>query len=213
MDIVYRRAEEKDYPAIINLIRETYWNVYRPGCLDHYIVHLIHENKLSVPGMEYVAELDGEIVGHIVYTNAGIEQHPDLRRLLYLSCISVKPELQRQGIGSTLMRMTLDKACQNRYNAVLVRGRPAYCKRFGFIQAAIWGIYFEDMFRSEEFFMIKELGRDLVIGRSGRAVIDQVYFPDEAEAAEFDKQFPAKEKAIREGQIADQGRFHKADFL
>jgi hypothetical protein len=81
------------------------------------------------------------------------------------------------------------------------------------VQAAIWGIYFEDMFRSEEFFMIKELGRDSVIGFSGRAVIDQVYFPDEKVAADFDAQFPPKVKAIQEGQLQDTDRFVKESFL
>ena len=67
-----RNEEVKDYFEVENLIREAFWNVYRPGCFEHYLVHKLRDDKVFVKELDYVIEEDGKIVASIFYAKGSV---------------------------------------------------------------------------------------------------------------------------------------------
>ena len=193
MEINIRLAEPNDYAAIENLTREAFWNLSIPGCIEHYVVHQMHETGDSLPELEFVAEVEGRIVGHVIYGHARIEGEP-LEGLLYMGPISVDPPLQRRGIGSALVRKSLYQARVHHHPAVFAKGNPDFYKRFGFVSAAVFGIYMENRHELEPFFLVKELRRNAVNGFIGKFCPDQFHVPQMEQVEAFDQKFPPKEK-------------------
>ena len=58
-----RLEEKKDYREVENLVRESFWNVYRPGCSEHYVIHVLRDDPAFVPELDYVMEQDGKLIG------------------------------------------------------------------------------------------------------------------------------------------------------
>ena len=71
--IIIRNEEEKDYRVTENLTREAFWNVYRPGCMEHYVLHCLRKDKAFVPELDFVMELNGEMIGQVIYVRSEIE--------------------------------------------------------------------------------------------------------------------------------------------
>ena len=71
-NIIIRRETPEDYAAVEHLTREAFWNVYRPGCTEHYVVHVLRQDRDFVPELDLVMERDGELIGHVLYMRAKI---------------------------------------------------------------------------------------------------------------------------------------------
>ena len=67
MAIIFRREEEKDYRAVEELVRESFWNVYRPGCMEHYVLKYLRHDPAFVPELDIVMEKDGELIGQNIF--------------------------------------------------------------------------------------------------------------------------------------------------
>ena len=100
-----------DDRAAENLTREAFWNVYRPGCIEHYILHAYRGREDFVQELDFVMEKDGGIMGHIMYVRTEI-QADDGRRIPIMTFgpISIAPEYQRQGYGKALLEFSMEKA-------------------------------------------------------------------------------------------------------
>lgn len=146
MQITVRPEEPRDYRRVEELTRAAFSDPARIersqiGCpLEHYMVHALRERD-GVPELSYVAEADGVLAGHVIYSHAWVEQ-PDGTRVAVLNFgpLSVLPEYQRQGVGTALMRATIQRAKELGHGAILFFGRPEYYPRFGFVEAAEFGI-------------------------------------------------------------------------
>ena len=66
MNMTIRREERKDYRAVESLTRQAFWNLYVPGCVEHYLVHLLRRHRDFVPELDFVLELDGDC---LLYTS------------------------------------------------------------------------------------------------------------------------------------------------
>ena len=69
-DYIIRRETSDDYKAVENLTREAFWNVYRPGCTEHFVLHQFRERPEFVKELDYVLEIGGRIIGHIMFVRA-----------------------------------------------------------------------------------------------------------------------------------------------
>ena len=78
-NLTMRLETEKDYRAVEELTREAFWNVYKPGADEHYFVHTMRSHPDFIPELAFVLELDGKIVGNIMYTKACLEPGALLR--------------------------------------------------------------------------------------------------------------------------------------
>lgn len=186
-----------DYRRVEELTREAFW-----GCMDHptcdgehLLVHKLRKSPCYVPQLDFVAEIDGRLVGHVIYSLAKVVT-PNGREVEVLSFgpLSVLPGYQKRGVGSALMRHSLAEAKRLGYRAVLVYGHPDYYPRFGFGRAAWYGIVSENG-DSFDALMAAQLYGGALDGVGGRFVEDAVYQVDPAETDRFDKTFPPKEPA------------------
>lgn len=202
--MIIRKEEEKDYFEVENLVREAFWNVYRPGCFEHYVLHNFRNKDNFVKDLDYIIEDDGKIVAQIMYAMAKITTDDGhIIPLLVLGPVGVLPSLQRKGYGKAIINFTLDKAKELGFGAVALMGSPDYYPRFGFKPASSFNIYYEGMDRNVDapFFMIKELKDGFLSGVSGVYSDPVEYNVDEKDVDEFDKKFPPKVKEKNENQL------------
>lgn len=144
--IQVRLEEERDYHKVEEVTKAAFSYPARIErsrigcCLEHYMVHSLRE-KDGIKALSFVAEIDGQIVGHIIYSNSYIEQPAGSRvDVLNFGPLSVQPEFQRQGVGKALMKYSIEQAKQMGYGAILFFGRPEYYPQFGFVEAGEFGI-------------------------------------------------------------------------
>ena len=204
MDISFRLEEPKDYRIVENMVRESFWNVYRPGCLEHFVLHELRNNPDFVKELDFVMEKDGKIIGQNVFVKTFI-QSDDGRKIpvLAMGPISITPELKRQGFGKKLLDYSLAKAKEMGFGAVCFEGNIDFYSQSGFTYASKFGIRYHGLPKDADasFFLCKELVTGYLDGVSGEYEPPACYMVDETKAEEFDKKFPAKEKKTLPGQI------------
>lgn len=199
------RLETKaDYREVENLTREAFWNVYRPGCTEHYVLHQFRDREDFVPELDLVMEKDGEIIGHVMYVHSAIKTD-DGRTvpIMTFGPISIAPEYKRQGYGTILLRYSMDKARELGAGALAITGNIGFYGKSGFVVASTKGVHYFAEPRGEEvpYFLIKELKPGFLDGITGSYKDPEGYFVDDAEAETFDAQFPPKEKQKLPGQL------------
>lgn len=201
-----RLEQPGDYRAVENLTREAFWNVYRPGCMEHCVLHKLRQDPCFVPELSYVLEEEGQILAHIAYAKGRLRTpQGETRDLLLFGPVSVDPSRQKQGYGSRLIRFTLEKAAELGYDAVVITGSPDYYHRFGFESAGKHGIFYEGMEQGTDFpyFMVKILDPERAEGLRGVYKDPEVYFVSDEEVEDFDRSFPPKKKEKRPGQLEE----------
>lgn len=203
-DYCIRLETKTDYREVENLTREAFWNVYRPGCTEHYVLHQFREREDFVPALDFVMEKDGKIIGHVMYVHSAIKAD-DGRTIPVMTFgpISIAPEYKRQGYGTILLRYSMDKARELGAGALAITGNIDFYGKSGFVVASTKGIHYFFEPRSEEvpYFLVKELKPDFLDGITGSYKDPEGYFVDDAEAETFDAHFPPKEKLKLPGQL------------
>lgn len=203
-DYIIRLERKEEYREVENLVREAFWNVYRPGCLEHYVLHCLRDDKDFVPQLDFVMELDGKLIGQNIFMNAFINAD-DGRSIpiMTMGPIGILPEFKRKGYGKALLDYSLDKAAVLGCKAVCFEGNIDFYGKSGFTYAHNFGIRYHGLPEGEDasFFLCKELVPGYLDGITGEYATPQGYFVDEQEAEEFDKTFPHKEKLKLPGQL------------
>ncbi len=193
-----------DYREAENLTREAFWNVYRPGCLEHYVLHTYRGKPDFVPELDFVMERRGRLIGHVMYVRSEI--HADDGRtipIMTFGPISIAPEWKRQGYGTILLRHSMNEAKKLGAGALAITGNIDFYGKSGFVMASTKGIhYFSEPHDAEvPYFLVCELNPDFLDGISGTYKDPEGYFVDEKGAEAFDTQFPPKEKQNLPGQL------------
>lgn len=199
------RLERKDeHREVENLVRESFWNVYRPGCLEHYVLNQLRHDPAFVPELDFVMELNGELIGQNMFMKAVIKAD-DGRDvpILTMGPICIANERKRKGYGKILLDYSLEQAAALGYGAVCFEGNIDFYGKSGFTYAGEYGIRYHGLPEGADasFFLCKELIPGYLNNITGEYSTPQGYFVDEAEAEEFDKQFPPKEKLKLPGQL------------
>lgn len=200
MDLIIRNEQTNEYRTVENLTREAFWNVNFPGCVEHYCLYNMRSSSDFIPELDFVAELNGRLVGNIVYTHGKlINDTGEIHKVINFGPISVLPACQKQSIGSTLIRYSLDKAKSRGFTAVCIYGDPRYYHRFGFRCAERY-----DITNSEGKFAVALMALELVPGTlqkiSGRFIESEAYKVDENDFQKYENTFPPKDKAVTESQ-------------
>ena len=198
---IIRRETPNDYREVENLTREAFWNVYRPGCLEHYVLHQFRDRPDFVPELDLVMELDGAIIGHVMYARSAIKTD-DGRTvpIMTFGPISIAPEFKRQGYGTVLLRHSMELAKAMGAGALAITGNIGFYGKSGFVVSKTKGVRYEDD-PDADYFLIAELEPGFLNGISGTYKDPDGYFVDENEAEEFDADFPPKEKLKLPGQL------------
>lgn len=203
-DYTIRLERKEEYREVENLVRESFWNVYRPGCLEHYVLNQLRDDKAFVPELDFVMEKDGRIIGQNIFVKAVIKAD-DGRDIpiMTMGPICIAPEFKRKGYGKILLDYSLEKAKDLGCGAVCFEGNINFYGKSGFTFASDYGIRYHVLPEGEDasFFLCKELIPNYLEGITGEYATPQGYFVDEAKVEEFDKMFPYKEKQKLPGQI------------
>ena len=199
-----RLERKEDHRNVENLVRESFWNVYRPGCLEHYVLHTLRTHEDFVPQLDFVLEKDGEIIGQNVFVRGKIRTDDGKNvPVLAMGPICIKRELQRQGYGKILLDYCLDKATALGYGAVCFEGNIDFYGKSGFGFARNFGLRYHGLpaGADDSFFLCKELRPGYLSGVTGEYAPPQGYLVSEQEAEAFDKNFSPKQKLKLPGQL------------
>ena len=195
MSDIIRLESPADYPAVEALVREAFWNVYKPGCDEHYYLYLLRQSPAFRPDLTFVCEADGALAGQIACSASGIELASGGRLdTVTFGPLAVLPRYQRRGLARALVCHALRAARDAGERAVVILGDPRHYGRYGFWCGEKWGISLENGQFLPGLQAI-ELTPGALTHAAGRFREGFAFDPGPAELAIFDSAFPVKEKA------------------
>ena len=203
-NITIRLETKDDYRAVENLTREAFWNVYCPGCMEHYVLHCYRNDPAFVPELDFVMERNGELIGQVMYVRSEIACD-DGRKLPVMTFgpIGIAPAYKRQGYGKYLLDYSMEKAQEMGAGALAITGNILFYGKSGFVPAKTKGIRYADD-PEADYFLIKELIPGFLDGISGNYKDLEGYIVCEKNPEDFEKfeaAFPQKEKLKLPGQL------------
>lgn len=217
-----RQEVPADFSIVENLTREAFWNVYHPGCSEHYVLHCFRDRPDFIPELSLVVEREccgcqREIVAHVMFAWSEILLDGDCPRalaaerngsanrrlkMMMFGPISVRPDLQRRGIGKMLLDFAMERAREMGGGCIAMCGNIRFYGKCGFEVATTKGVrYADDPDGDAPYFLIRELAPGFLDGVRGTYKDPEGYFVSETETEEFDKRFPLKEKKVLPGQL------------
>lgn len=203
-DFTIRAEKKEEYRAVENLVRESFWNVYKPGCSEHYVIHVLRDDPAFVKELDFVMEQDGKLIGQNIFVKTIIEAD-DGRTIpiLTMGPICIAPELKLRGYGMALLDYSLEKAAEMGFGAVLFEGNIDFYSNCGFDYASKFGIRYHDLPEDADasFFLCRELIPGYLDDVTGVYQTPQGYYVKDEDVEAFDKEFPPKEKLKLPGQI------------
>ena len=203
-DYMIRPEKPEEYREVENLVREAFWNVYRPGCSEHYVIHVLRDDPAFVKELDLVMEQNGELIGQNMFMRTVVEAD-DGRSIpvLTMGPICITPALKRQGYGKKLLDFSLEKAAELGFGAVLFEGNIDFYGKSGFDYARRFGIRYHDLPEGadDSFFLCKELIPSYLDGITGVYQTPRGYYVEDADVDTFDRDFPVKERLKLPGQL------------
>ncbi len=196
-NVVIRLEMEADYRMVEERVREAFWNVYKPGCDEHYYTHMLRQHKDFLPALDFVLELEGEIIGSILYTKTRLlAEDGTEKEILTFGPLWILPRFQRQGYGKLLIEHSFAAAMELGYDTVVIFGNPGNYVARGFVSCRKKnvclgeGIYPMAM-------LVKELVPGVLEGKSWQFLdSDAGACCEDLDAVEaFERTFPPMEKA------------------
>ena len=201
---IFRLETKEDYRAVETLVRDSFWNVYRPGCSEHYVLHVLREDPAFIPELDFVMELDGRLIGQNMFMKTHIDAD-DGRTVpvLTMGPICIANDLKRQGYGKKLLDFSLERAKELGFGAVLFEGNIDFYGKSGFTYAREFGIRYHDLPEGadDSFFLSQELIPGYLSDVTGVYQTPAGYYVDDADVEAFDKVCPPKVKQKLPGQI------------
>ena len=185
-----RVEEERDYSTVEGLVREAFWNVYRPGCTEHYVLHHLRNCPDFIPELAFVMEADGKIIGQNVFVKAQItKSNGTAFPILTMGPICIANEYKRKGYGKILLDYSLEKAKALGYGAVCFEGNIDFYGKSGFDYASKFGIKYHGLPEgmAADFFLCKELKPGYLDGITGVYATPAAYFVAEENPEDFEK--------------------------
>ena len=204
-DYIIRSERPEEYRTVETLVRESFWNVYRPGCLEHYVLHVLRDDPAFIPELDFVMEKEGRVIGQNMFMKTVIEADDGTTvPILTMGPICITPELKRQGYGKKLLDFSLERAAELGFGAVLFEGNIRFYGKSGFDYASKFGIRYHDLPEGADasFFLCRELIPGYLDGVTGVYQTPAGYYVDEEEAEAFDRGFPPKVKLKLPGQLS-----------
>lgn len=189
-----RNERESDYKIVEDITRKAFYNVYVPGCMEHYLVHIMREHEDFIPELDFVIEVDGQIVGNIMYTKAKLtDEGGTEKEIVTFGPVSILPKYQRKGYGKMLIEHSLKRAAELGYEAVVIMGSPANYVGSGFQCCRKYNICVEKE-KYPAAMLVKELKPGALDGRLWFYSDSPVMNVDEREAQAFDDGLEKMEK-------------------
>lgn len=194
MEVIIRNTTKSDFEPTEHITREAFWNLFKPGCDEHLVLHNLRKSESYISQLDLVAVIGGEMVGHIISTKAKVtDKQGKEHEVLCVGPFAVLPHLQNKGIGTQLFEHSIAAAKKLGYPGMILFGNPDYYKRFGFINAQKYDITTK-VGQNFDPFMVLELRESGLAHVKGKFFEDEAFTTGEDELMEFEKKFPHKEK-------------------
>jgi predicted N-acetyltransferase YhbS len=195
-----RNEQETDYERVEEITRKSFWNLYIPGCNEHYLVHVMRCHKDFLPELDFVIEVDNQIIGNIMYTKAKlVDESGEEKEILTFGPVCIIQEYQRRGYGKMLIEHSFEQAVSLGYDVIVIFGNPSNYVSLGFKSCIKYNICLEN----ETFpaaMMVKELKPEALDGRKWVYYDSPVMKIDEQEAGRFDESLEKMEKKFQPSQ-------------
>lgn len=176
------------------LTRKAFYNLYIPGCVEHYLVHHMRGHEDFIPELDFVAELDGQIIGNIMYTKAKLTDEQGVKKdILTFGPVCIAPEHQRKGFGKALMERSFQSAAELGYDVIVILGSPANYVGVGFKSGKKYNVCFENG-KFPSALMVKELKEGVLDGRRWFYTYSPVMDLDAQEVQNYDSTLEPLEK-------------------
>lgn len=203
-NIKIRLEKESDYRYVENLVRESFWNVYRPGCIEHFLLHELRKSVNFVKELDFVMELDNRIIGQVAFVKSSIKNkdNEDVT-ILTLGPICIANEYKRKGYGKILLDYSINKARELEYGVIFLEGNIDFYSKSGFNYASTYNIKYHGLSDEDDssFFLCLELKENFLENIKGEYFTPEAYLINEKDALKFDEAFPKKEKLKLPGQL------------
>ena len=203
-DYTIRLERKEEQRTVETLVREAFWNIYRPGCLEHFVLHRLRQDPAFVPELNFIMEKDRRLIGQSISMRAVIKAD-DGRDIpiLTMGPICIDPAYQRTGLGKRLLDHVLETSTELGFGAVCFEGNIGFYGKSGFGYAGSFGIRYHGLPEGADasFFLCRELIPGYLRGITGEYAPPKGYFVDESEVEVFDRTFPPKEKLVLPGQL------------
>ncbi len=198
--ITIRNEEEKDYGIVEDITRRSFWNLYIPGCIEHYLVHVMRSHQDFLPQLDFVIELDDRIIGNIMYTKAKlVNENGEQKEILTFGPVCILPEFQRMGYGKKLLEHSFEQAAALGYDVIVIFGNPYNYVSRGFKSCKKHDICLQNG-TCPSAMMAKELKPQALDGRKWIYHESPVMQVDEKDAERFDDGFEKMEKKFQPSQ-------------
>lgn len=160
-----RNEEPRDYDIVENITRNAFYNLYIPGCVEHYLVHIMREHEDFIRELDFVLELDNEVIGYIMYTKATLtDETGEVKNILTFGPLCIEPKYQRKGYGKLLIQHSFEKAAAMGYDTVVIFGAPSNYVSSGFVSCKKHNVCVEgDKFPAA--MLVRELEPGVLNGR------------------------------------------------
>lgn len=204
---IIRTEKACDQRDVENLTREAFWDVYRPGCVEHYVLNQYRSNPDFIPELSLVMEVKGKVIGHVMYSKAEIvKDDGSVLPAWTFGPISIHPDYKRQGYGLKLLQHSIEKARTLGIGVLCMEGNIDFYKHAGFVVASELKIHYHGEPKESEvpYFLAQELIPGYLDGVEGTYHTPKGYFvaDENPEAfAAYEATFPGKEKHVLEGQL------------
>ena len=200
LDINIRNEEPKDYRRVEEVAREAFWNLYFPGCHEHFVIHKMREHDDFIKELTFVIKVDGQVEGGIFYTHSKIvsKDNPEYKTITF-GPVFISPKFHRKGLGKKLITHSIEVAKEMGYRAILTLGYPYHYKPYGFVGGKKYNISMPDG-KFYKGLLVLPLYEGALDNISGYVVFSDVFDVTEEEVEEFDRSFPPKEKKYQASQ-------------
>lgn len=192
--VMIRREENRDRAAVEKLTRQAFYNLYMPGCVEHYLVHVMRDHEDFIPELDFVLELNGDVVGNIMYTKAKLTDENGISKdVLTFGPVSILPAYQRMGYGKMLMEYSFQEAMKLGYDVIVIFGSPGNYVSRGFKSCKKYNVCIEND-KYPAAMMVKELIPHVLDGHKWIYQDSPVMAVSEEEAERYDAALEPMEK-------------------
>lgn len=198
--IIIRNERTPDYEKVEKITRESFYNLYIPGCVEHYLVHTMRGHEDFIPELDFVLEYDNEVIGNIMYTKAKlVDEAGEKKDIVTFGPVSILPRYQRKGYGKMLMEHSFRRAAELGYDVIVIFGSPANYVGSGFKCCKKYNVCLENG-KYPAAMMVKELVPDSLDGRKWFYYDSPVMAVSEEDAQKYDDTLEPMEKGWQAGQ-------------
>lgn len=200
--ITIRNETAADYAVVEDMTRRAFYNIYMEGCVEHYLVRRMRGHEDFIPELDFVMELDGQIIGNIMYTKARLtDEQGQEKEILTFGPVCIRTGFQRQGYGKKLLAHSFERAKELGYDVIVIFGSPVNYVGNGFVSCKRKNVALENG-KYPAAMLVKELVPGALDGRKWFYRDSPVMAIDEQEARRYDdtleplekKQLPSQEE-------------------